>query len=430
MNPLDRINLIKEIAVKLQEQFTTTEINLFLAGYGIKGLTETMVNSKRVYSQQILQEESNETISKVARDLSLDAPKAVQPERKQDIVGTNEKKVFISHSSKDANVVEQVIELLEAIGLNENQIFCTSFEGYNIKIGTDWLQTLKEELNKEVLVIFILSENFYNSPVSLCEMGATWVKTSEHIPVLIPPFSYAQIQGVIPNTQGMKINEKAKLNSLKEKVEAFFSLTPKNFSVWERKRDNAVGQINEIITVTSLNDNILDVNEKFEIITEKKAGDFELKEGMLFPSSSDNFKVKSEKISRMTEEGPTEEDYYVISQNGTEMLNVRTSSGKSQFVETIEEILVLTENFRTKEGIGVGSTIAEFTKAYPNYYTWYTYVSEMYVIESKDLHIQFILPKDSYKGGLEINGDMTELNISDFDQEAKIMKVRLISNKC
>lgn len=152
-------------------------------------------------------------------------------------------KVFVSHSSKDAKYVEEIIEILETVGLRSEQIFCSSFEGYGIDLGEDFLQRLKEELDEKVLVIFVLTENFYSSPVSLCEMGATWIKTNEHIPILVPPFDYKDIKGVIPLTQGFKINEPLKLNLFKEKIEKTFSLNPIDFSSWERKRDRILKRL-------------------------------------------------------------------------------------------------------------------------------------------------------------------------------------------
>lgn len=154
------------------------------------------------------------------------------------------KKIFISHSSLDKDIVEQVIDTLEAVGVQPNQIFCSSFDGYGVKLGSDFLDTIKNELTAEVLVLFVLSSNFHSSPVSLCEMGATWVKTNEHIPILIPPFDYNEIKGVIPTTHGMKINEKGKFNLLKTKVENFMELSPVQFEIWERRRDNILQKIN------------------------------------------------------------------------------------------------------------------------------------------------------------------------------------------
>ena len=107
-------------------------------------------------------------------------------------------KIFISHSSKDKNIVEELIDLLESIGVKPSQIFCSSFEGYGIPLGSNFLETIKQEISKNVLVLFVLSENFYSSPSCLCEMGATWVLSRENIPMVVPPFTFEKIEGVIP----------------------------------------------------------------------------------------------------------------------------------------------------------------------------------------------------------------------------------------
>ncbi|WP_040282732.1 toll/interleukin-1 receptor domain-containing protein [Psychroserpens damuponensis] len=173
----------------------------------------------------------------------------------QDIVIENPeikmKEIFISHSSLDAKYVEKIIDILEIIGVPSEKIFCSSFEGYGVRLGNDFLQDIRKRLNSQVLVVFVLSENFYSSVVSLCEMGATWVKTNSHIPVLIPPFDYKDVKGVIPTTNGMKINEKPKYNSLKTIVEEFLDLEPINNSVWERKRDNLLKELKLLLENTS-----------------------------------------------------------------------------------------------------------------------------------------------------------------------------------
>ena len=103
-------------------------------------------------------------------------------------------------------------------------------------------------MSSQTLVIFVLSKNFYDSPVCLCEMGATWVLAKEHIPILIPPFGYQDVQGVIPLTQGLKINEHLKLNLLKEKVEKIFNIQTKISAIdWERKRNKIVSRIEKNI---------------------------------------------------------------------------------------------------------------------------------------------------------------------------------------
>lgn len=156
-------------------------------------------------------------------------------------------KIFISHSSKDKNIVEELIDLLESMDVKPSQIFCSSFDGYGIPLGSNFLDTIKEEISKNVLVLFVLSENFYASPVCLCEMGATWVLSRENIPVIVPPFTFEKIEGVIPLTQGLAINDTLKLNLLRDKIIEMFNISSQPMSSWERKRDRAVARLNQKI---------------------------------------------------------------------------------------------------------------------------------------------------------------------------------------
>jgi hypothetical protein len=131
-------------------------------------------------------------------------------------------KVFISHSSTDKELVEELVDLLDNLGLSHNHIFCSSIQEYGIELGENFLERLKNELDSNVLVLFILSDNFYKSPVCLCEMGATWISTKAHIPIVIPPLDFKDIKGVIPLTQGFIISDRAGLNQFKDKVQQLF----------------------------------------------------------------------------------------------------------------------------------------------------------------------------------------------------------------
>lgn len=157
-------------------------------------------------------------------------------------------KVFISHSSLDKDIVEELIEILETIGLRSSQIFCTSFEGYGVDYGENFLERIKTELESNTLVLFVVTANFYASPISLCEMGATWIKANEHIPIVVPPFSFENMKGVIPLTQGFSLNDGLKLSLLKEKIEKDFGIIAVlEQTTWERKRDRILERINKIL---------------------------------------------------------------------------------------------------------------------------------------------------------------------------------------
>ena len=158
------------------------------------------------------------------------------------------KRVFISHSSQDAAIVTELLDILGVLGLGPDHIFCSSVDGYGIPLGENFYERLKTELTADVLVLFVLSPNFFQSPICLCEMGAAWVLTKDHVPVLIPPFDFANMRGVIPATQGLKLTDKLKVNELANKVARHFGIVgPAHCPNWERKRDKGLNQVEHLI---------------------------------------------------------------------------------------------------------------------------------------------------------------------------------------
>jgi hypothetical protein len=159
----------------------------------------------------------------------------------------NMSKLFISHSSQDDPKIKPLIDLIEDIGIHHNQIFYSSHPTYGVGLGENIFTRLKTELEGDVFALFMLSENFYKSPVCLCEMGAVWIKSNKQIPILIPPFDYNSIQGVFPNSLGFKLDDKKQLNNFKGELESYFNLTPINITRWEEKRDEYLLKINELL---------------------------------------------------------------------------------------------------------------------------------------------------------------------------------------
>ncbi|MEM6349055.1 MAG: hypothetical protein AAF927_34530 [Bacteroidota bacterium] len=163
------------------------------------------------------------------------------------------------------------------------------------------------------------------------------------------------------------------------------------------------------------------------VIRSKAAGSLRIGESL--PMDSKIFDIEPT-VETITEEGMTiEQPLYILNDASGEAIYVEAAfdDAKGTFSELIGEINVVSSDFQTTENIGVGSSIEAFIKAYPDYQIWYTYVSEMYVIESpQSIKAQFLLDPSGFKGELEIESDMTSLQISDFDPATKIIRVRLI----
>lgn len=156
-------------------------------------------------------------------------------------------KVFISHASKDDLVGREVINLLQLIGVKHQQIFYTSSAGYGIPLGKDWVETLRSEVSNEGVVISLLSKNYFSSQICLLEMGATWVLSKLHIPVLIPPLTFKDINDVINSTQGFQILDRLRWSSLKRELEKLFDLEPLPEDKWESQRDSILARIEKLL---------------------------------------------------------------------------------------------------------------------------------------------------------------------------------------
>ena len=110
----------------------------------------------------------------------------------------------------------------------------------------NFLEVIKEKISSEVLVLFfLLTPNFYKSPISLCEMGAAWVQSKHHIPIVVPPFKFSDIRGVIPETQGMIINEPSHILELNNSLVKFGLISQGNPNALDRSKSKFINSINE-----------------------------------------------------------------------------------------------------------------------------------------------------------------------------------------
>jgi len=175
------------------------------------------------------------------------------------IIGKKQPKVFISHSNNDKYFVTSLVDLFEFLGINSSELMiCSSVDGYHIPAGKTIFDYLREQfLSYDLFVIFIHSHDYYESPISLNEMGAAWVLKTEHCSFLTPDFNYSEMKGVVGGQEiAIKVDEdnaSSLLNDLKEQLLSFFNLKDKDQSRWEKKKkvflSEVVGSgINDVIS--------------------------------------------------------------------------------------------------------------------------------------------------------------------------------------
>ncbi len=164
-------------------------------------------------------------------------------------------KLFISHCSKDIEYVKQIVNLLDEMGLNQTQVFCSSLPGYGIPIDTNIFDYLRNQfLEYNLHVIFVHSENYYNSPISLNEMGAAWVLRSTVTSILLPGFGFEKMNGVVNDhsiaiqLDAQQLELQDKLNQLYDKIVTEFGLARKADIIWQQKRDSFIKNILQVKT--------------------------------------------------------------------------------------------------------------------------------------------------------------------------------------
>ncbi|GAB5525255.1 MAG: hypothetical protein Roseis2KO_31270 [Roseivirga sp.] len=126
------------------------------------------------------------------------------------------KKIFISHSSKDSNLVKQFVDKILILGLqvSRKQIFCTSLDGTGIRSGNDFKDSIKQAIEDSSVAILIVTQNYKESEVCLNEMGALWVLCENTIPFILKPIDYDKIGFIHSTSQVLRLGSKDDLLKL------------------------------------------------------------------------------------------------------------------------------------------------------------------------------------------------------------------------
>lgn len=136
------------------------------------------------------------------------------------------RKIFISHSSKDEDIVNAFVEkiLMLGCGFKTTDIFCT-LDHTAIRTGEDFRNDIIQNMKTCDFIICMISKNYRESEVCQNEMGAAWTLESKRVlPLKFPNIEFKEIGFLNVVKQSADITDKPKLDELYEELCSYYGL--------------------------------------------------------------------------------------------------------------------------------------------------------------------------------------------------------------
>ncbi len=126
--------------------------------------------------------------------------------------------IFISHSSKDADLALALIDLLKAsLALTATQIRCSSIDGYRLPVGVNTEGKLREEVNAAKVVVGLITPHSLSSYYVMFELGARWGANLFLAP-LLAGVKAGDLSSPLSLLNGLSANNDAQLHQLLEDI--------------------------------------------------------------------------------------------------------------------------------------------------------------------------------------------------------------------
>jgi len=177
----------------------------------------------------------------------------------------SEPSVFISHSSRDADLAEALIDLLRnGIGLTEEDIRCTSVDGYRFKVGADTDAQLKKEVKGSKTFIGLITPSSIQSAYVLFELGARWGAELHLAPVLARGADSSFLRGPLAGLNALNAVEEGQMHQLVNDIANQLEKKPASAAVYGKA-------LQELIAVARIEDfpNLREGTTSKDILTYK-----------------------------------------------------------------------------------------------------------------------------------------------------------------
>ena len=111
------------------------------------------------------------------------------------------KNIFISHSSVNKEIAEQLCSFMVRLGIKEEGIFCSSIIGQGVNNGEKLNEAIGKAISKSTLLVYILSRDFLESSYCMEELGVGWYlsqqKKASCFYLIVPDVDLSDLKGFV-----------------------------------------------------------------------------------------------------------------------------------------------------------------------------------------------------------------------------------------
>lgn len=150
------------------------------------------------------------------------------------------KKFFISHSSIDKPIISNFVDriLCLGIGIDANDIFCTSIEEMTMNNGDDIRKHIKNNIHSADFSLLMISDNYKDSEVCQNELGAVWAVDNNVRYFLLPNTKTDKIGWLGSPNKAEDIGSPVYLDKFQHELKVYYNLVDN--PSWSRQREQFI----------------------------------------------------------------------------------------------------------------------------------------------------------------------------------------------
>lgn len=140
--------------------------------------------------------------------------------------------ILLSHRSSDKKYGDALEKFIVGLGVKNDQLIYTSHPLHKIPLDENIYEYLRKNINRNIFMIILWSDEYLDSPACLNEMGAAWVVQCDYTNIYVPEFSFGNPKyhqcAVDTRKMGAVLNGdkhcKQAMLELKDKIQVLFNL--------------------------------------------------------------------------------------------------------------------------------------------------------------------------------------------------------------